>query len=461
MRDAALIGIGLAAVVLWIFLGNWRIAMVATLAVPAVLAMTVLVLQALGLSFNIMTLGGMAAAVGLIIDDTIVMAEHIVRRFEERVGVAGASGVSAGARVAAAAAEFTRPLVGSSASTIIIFVPLAFLSGVTGAFFKALSITMAASLAISFLVSWLAVPILAARVLKPAKHSEIDHSPGFILRLYAGLMRPLLRFSWLTLPLLALFVGAGYLAYSQVGTGFMPAMDEGGFIIDYKTDPGTSLAETDRLLRKVEAILRKTPEVATYSRRTGLQLGGGLTEANTGDFFVRLKPLPRQPIEDVMNDVRTRVAHDVPGIDIDTAQLMEDLIGDLTSVPQPIEIKIFSDDQDVLNTIGPKIAESIKAVRGVDEVRNGIVLAGDALDIRVDPVKAALEGLTPDATSKILADLLGGNVSTQILHGVKTIGVRTWIPASARNTDHDVGELPIKRPMGIFFRSSGSRRSRP
>ena len=125
-------------------------------------------------------------------------------------------------------------------------------------------------------------------------------------------------------------------------------MDEGGFILDYRSEPGTSLTETDRLLRRVEAILRATPEVETYSRRTGLQLGGGLTEANMGDFFVRLKPLPRRDIETVMNEVRKKVEGQVPGLEIELAQLMEDLIGDLTAVPQPIEIKLYSDDGNLL-----------------------------------------------------------------------------------------------------------------
>ena len=446
--DSALIGIGLAAVVLLLFLRNWKLALIATLAVPAVLAVTVLILDLLKMSFDIMTLGGMAAAVGLIIDDTIVMVEHIARRFG---GPNGAPG-GAKARVSLATAEFTRPLIGSSASTIVIFAPLAFLSGVTGAFFKALSLTMAGSLVISFLVAWLAVPVLAAWLLNPA---DAEQAEGFLTRgnhrIYAWLLGPLLHYPILVLAGLIPLVVVGFLAYRDVGTGFMPPMDEGGFILDYKTDPGTSLAETDRMLRQVEAILRATPEVQTYSRRTGLQLGGGLTEPNTGDFFVRLRPPPRHGIEDVMRGVRARISQKVPGIDADTAQLMEDMIGDLTSVPQPIEIRIFCDEQKVLNSIAPKIAEAIKAVRGVDEVRNGIVLAGDALDIQIDPIKSALEGMTAEGVTKALSDLLAGDVSTRVQRGPKTVGIRVWTPESLRRTDRDLGELPIRAADGHVF----------
>src|SRR5438552_4061839 len=334
-RDAILIGMVLAAFVLLIFLRDWKVTLIATLTVPAVLAATILLLYVLKMSFNIMTLGGMAAAVGLIIDDAIVMVEHIVRRARSRDSAEG----DARSRVLLAASEFTNPLAGSSAATIIIFTPLAFLSGVTGAFFKALSLTMAASLIISFFVAWLAVPILCASLLRT--DSKIDRPSGFTQRVHEAyrenmqrlLRRPRFVFAFL-IPLLLL----GFLAFKNVPSGFMPVMDEGGFILDYISPPGTSLAETDRLLRQVESILQETPEVQTYSRRTGLQLGGGVTEANTGDFFVRLKPFPRRGIEEVMNDVRDEIEKRIPGLQVELLQLMEDLIGALTVVPQPTDI---------------------------------------------------------------------------------------------------------------------------
>jgi multidrug efflux pump subunit AcrB len=199
--------------------------------------------------------------------------------------------------------------------------------------------------------------------------------------------------------LLTVFVklGVGLLGYENIGSGFMPSMDEGGFILDYRSEPGTSLTETDRLLRRVEAILRATPEVKTYSRRTGIQLGGGLTEANTGDFFVRLKSLPRRNIKTVMDEVGKK-SNAKFGLEIELAQLMEDLIGDLTAVPQPIEIKLYSDDGNLLKKLAPSVAAGIGKIPGVVDVKSGIVLAGDALNLQVDRVKASLEGVDPDAT---------------------------------------------------------------
>ena len=446
-RDAVLIGIVLAAFVLLIFLRDWKVTLIAILTVPAVLAATILLLYVLKMSFNIMTLGGMAAAVGLIIDDAIVMVEHIVRR------VRGGREGDPHSRALGAASEFTNPLAGSSAATIIIFTPLAFLTGVAGAFFKALSLTMAASLVISFVVAWLAVPILCATLLK-RKDAEIEEHGALTRRVHEiyreKMQRLLLQPRFVIVFLIPLLLFA-LIAFKNVGSGFMPVMDEGGFILDYISPPGTSLAETDRLLRQVESVLQETPEVQTYSRRTGLQLGGGVTEANTGDFFIRLKGLPRRGIEEVMDDVRTEIEKHIPGLQIETLQLMEDLIGDLTSVPQPIEIKLYSDDEATLRTLAPRVADTISKVRGVVEVKNGIVPAGDALNIQVDRVKVALEGMDPEAITKALNDFLTGNVTTHIQQGPKLIGLRVWIPRDARETMRNIDDLLLRAPDGHLF----------
>ena len=446
-RDAVFIGIVLAAIVLLVFLRNWKVTLIAIMAVPAALAASMLLLYVMHMSLNIMTLGGMAAAVGLIIDDAIVMVEHIMRRL-------GQGGGSEEERVQRASAEFTGPLVGSSSATIIIFLPLAFLSGVTGAFFKSLSLTMACALFVSFLIAWIALPILCAHVLGK-KDTESAEPHGWMLKVnhaYDWMMHQVLDHRWIFLgiaivPLLLL----GFFAFQNVASGFMPTMDEGGFILDYKSPPGTSLAETDRLLREVEHILQTTPETQTYSRRTGLQLGGGVTEANTGDFFIRLKPPPRRGIETVMEEVRTRIEHDVPGLQIETLQLMEDLIGDLTSVPQPIEIKLYSEDEKTLRQVATKVAHAIEKVNGVIEVNNGVVLAGDALDIQVDRVKAALEGMDPDSITTMLDNYLSGSVTTYIQEGPKLVGVRLWLPARTRQTIPELGNLVLTAPDGHLF----------
>ena len=446
VRDAILIGAALAAVVLFVFLRNARITLIAIIVVPAVLAATILLLYAFHMSFNIMTLGGMAAAVGLIIDDAIVMVEHIIRRWR---GTEGALHE----RLKRAVLEFSRPLAGSSASTIIIFLPLAFLGGVTGAFFKALSLTVASALVISFLVAWLAVPLLAEHLLRDrdAEQPEGGRFKEALDRVYRRVLGRTLAHPALLLLGLVPLLAAGYIGYRDVGSGFLPRMDEGGFVLDYRADPGTSLTETDRLLRQVGAILQHNRWVDTYSRRTGLQLGGGITEANQGDFFVRLKPFPRPPIETVMEQVRREVLAKVPGLHIQMAQLMEDLIGDLTAVPQPIEIKLYGNDTRKLLETAPEVARAIAGIPGVVDVNNGIVLAGDALDIRVDRRKAALEGIDPESVTHQLQTYLTGVVTTQVQKDIKMIGIRVWIPHDLRATGRGIGALWLRAADGHRF----------
>ena len=447
VRDAILIGVVLAAIILFVFLRNVKITLIAIITVPGVLAASVLLLYVMHQSFNMMTLGGMAAAVGLVIDDTIVMVEHIMRRLR------GGGPSAHHKKIMEAAREFTPPLMGSSASTIIIFAPLAFLSGVTGAFFKALSLTMAASLLISYFVAWLAVPLLANYLLG---QKDADQKEGGFLthgahKGYEKAVGGLLRRPALILLPVAVLLLAGWFSYKHLGTGFIPKMDEGGFVLDYFANPGTSLTETDRLLREVEAILHKTPAVDTYSRRTGLQLGGGVTESYQGDFFIRLKPFPRKPIFKVMDDIRQQVEQGVPGLHIDLHQLIGDMIGDFTGVPQPIDIKIFSDNEKVLGELGPKVAGLISKVPGVVDVNDGIILAGDALDIKVDRVKAALEGVNPEAVTRQLDALMSGIVTTQIQRGPKMVGVRVWVPKNFRAKERDIKRLHLRAPDGHLF----------
>ena len=448
VRDAILIGAVLAAGVLLVFLRSLKVTLIAVVVVPAVLALTVLLLSLLNMSFNVMTLGGMAAAVGLIIDDAIVMTEHIVRRLRERRDVPAVDET-----VRHAATEFLRPLAASSAATLVIFAPLAFLTGVTGAFFKALSITMAGGLFISFVVTAVGVPLLAGAFLDEQEAHRQDGG-RFNDRLQAGygrlMTRLLARPLWVFVAVVPLALLGGF-AFTQVGSGFMPAIDEGGFVLDYRSPPGTALSETDRLLKQVERIVRATPDVQTFSRRTGTGLGGGLSEANTGDFFIRLKASGRRPVDVVMEEIRGKVEQQVPGLSVEMAQLMEDLIGDLTAVPQPVEVKLFSDNEAQLEKVAADVAARLAKVPGAVDVQNGINPAGDALVLHIDRAKAALEGVDPATVAQAMTDALTGNVATQMLVGVKTVGVRVMLPAASHRNVADVSMLPVRAPDGHVF----------
>lgn len=445
VRDAVLIGLLLAAVVLLVFLRNLRVTLIAMLVVPVTLAVTVLLLQVFGMSFNIMTLGGIAAAVGLVIDDVIVMVEHVARR-------AGTLDGGGEAVVLPAAREFLAPLTGSSLATLIVFVPLGLLSGVTGAFSKALSITMASALAVSWLVTAFVVPPLLRRWIDFRHWHDpgLDHESWLSrshARLYDAFAR---RPAWLLAFVVPLLVIGG-VAYTHVTTGFMPSVDESGFVMDYYTKPGTSLPETARQVAQIEAILHAMPEVDTFSRRLGTGLGGDLGQSYHGDFFVRLKPDHARATEDVMSDVREHVEHEVPGVEVELAQLMEDLIGDLTAVPQPIEIKLYSADPDTLVPQARRVAKALADIPGVVEIKDGLQLAGDALNVRIDPDRATLEGMTVAAVTQAINNALTGVVATQLPQATKSVGVRIRMPDSMQWRLPQLLALPVRAPDGHVF----------
>ena len=449
VRDAVLIGLVLAGLVLLWFLRSWRVTLVAVIVVPATLAITVLVLSMLGMSFNIMTLGGIAAAVGLLIDDVIVMVEHIARR----AGARDADGKLAGdAAVMPAAREFMTPLTGSSMATLIVFLPLSFLTGVTGAFSKALSVTMAAALAISWAMTAFVVPILARRLVDFNKwHDPGAAGEGRLAHVHDGALDRLSARPWLLAVIAVPLLVIGYVGYSNVPTGFMPKVDEGGFVMDYRTPAGTSLDETGRQVGQIDAMLRANPEVATFSRRLGTGLGGDLGQSYHGDYFVRLKPDHSRPTEEIAAAVADEIAVKVPGVQVEVAQLIEDLIGDLTAVPQPIEVKLYASDPSILEGEAQKVAATISKISGVVEVNDGVQLAGDALNVHVDPVRAGMEGVVPADVESQLSTALTGAVATTLAQPNKAVDVRVRLPDAMTMSEAGLAQLPIRATDGHVF----------
>ena len=446
VRDAILLGAVLAGLVLFVFLRSWRLMVITASLLPAVLAATCAVLLALGMSFNMMTLGGMAAAVGLVVDDAVVMLEHLMRRLQEaKHGEMRPSMLDA-------ASEMARPLFGSTCATIVVFLPLAFISSVTGGFFKALAVTMVAALGVSLVYARYVLPLVADRWLTARDAEAADKAERFtggLTRRYVSVATRAFRRPGLFIAVMAVvMIAIGGVSWLHVQSGFMPKMDEGGFILDYKAKPGAALTDTDRLLRQVEAIVRATPEVTSYSRRTGFQLGGGLTEADEGDFFIRLKTGSRRDIEAVMSEVAGKVQAQVPGLQIETAQLMEDLIGDLTAVPQPIEVKLFGDDTEQLAATAKRVATAIRTIPGIVEVNDGLRVAGDAITIKVDRGAAAIAGLDSDTVAKQVTTEVEGSVATQVRSGEQVIDVRVRLPRDLRQRTDMLAALPLAAADG-------------
>jgi CzcA family heavy metal efflux pump len=433
VRDAILIGVALAAVVLFLYLRSFKITAIAVATIPVTIAIVLLGLTAFGQTINLMTLGGIAAAIGLIADDAIVVVENIARHAEERV-----SDDPAGTGFA----EVAPALTGSSLSTVVIFIPFALLSGVAGAFFRPLALTMGIALAVSYFISALAVPAAARRLgVSTRDRRDRKRREPKIARFFIG--RP-----WVALVITLVLLAGGFLLYGVIGSDFLPAMDEGSIILDYWTPPGTSLTDTDQMLGVAEKIISETPDVASYSRRTGEQLGFFITEPNRGDYVIRLKPQKqRRDIEAVIDELRTKIAAAAPGIRADFGQLLEDNIGDLTGgVPQPIDVKIYGESQALLQEKAEAAAKIVAGVTGVEDVFNGITVAGPKLVVQGSPPDLVRFGMTAEALQGEVEPALGGTVAGNLRIGERLYNIRVF--SGPRQDVASLPQLPIQTPSG-------------
>ena len=442
VRDAILIGVALAAIVLLFFLRSLRLTLVAASAIPVSVAIVLLLLGAMGQTINLMTLGGIAAALGLIADDAIVVVENIHRKREEGADDPAGRGV----------ADLLPALVGSSLSTVIIFLPFALLTGVAGAFFKPLALTMALALVVSFFLAVFAVPLVAG---SPRSSRVKPGTPRG--RRLNRVLSLLLRRPVLPIAAAVLLCAGGYVLSRRIGSDFLPSMDEGSIILDYWTPPGTSLTDTDAILSESEKVIQSLPDVESYSRRTGTQLGFFITEPNRGDYVIRLKPRrTRRPSDEVVDDLRARLAAVEPALRTDFGQLIEDNIGDLTGgAPQPIDVKIFGEDQALLQRKAREAAGIISSVRGVEDVFDGVVIAGPALNVRprfrdaAAGVSAGEEparfGLTTEDLHEVVEPAITGTVAGALRIGERVYDIRVFENAAA-----GLDALKIRTPSGAL-----------
>lgn len=442
VRDSVLIGSVLAIIVLLLFLGDWRATAVTAAIIPATLLTTFLLMRLAGLTLNLMTLGALAVGIGLVIDDAIVVVENVFRHLSH----------SEAHRVAVekATAEITGPMISSTLTTVVVFLPLVLLTGVSGAFFTALAITLIITLIVSLVLALLVSPSLCAAFLR-TRHGAHEHGRLFerVILLYERALRWGLRHRRIVMAGAAVIAIVTVIMGTRLGTGFMPTMDEGAFILDYWTPPGTSLAESDRLLRKIEAILKTTPEVKAYSRRTGTELGFAITEANRGDFAIMLKSSRKRNIDDIMDAVRDRIKVDAPGVDVDFVQVLQDLLGDLSGAPAPIEVKLVGENQAQINALATDVAAKMEKLKGVVDVKTGIVESGPELVAQIEPAKAGRAGLTPDLVATQANAAMFGDVVTQILSGDRQIGVRVRYLEAYRSDLAQMSALPIRSPAGF------------
>jgi CzcA family heavy metal efflux pump len=441
VRDAILLGLVLSVAVVWIFTMSVLSALVAAVVVPCTIAITLVAMALCGMTFNMMTLGGIAAGIGLFIDDAIVMIEAIHRSHS--------GGIPTDAAVEGALAELSRPLIASTLTVIAVFMPLIFVSGITGLFFRALAITLGGGLAISLALAVFFTPALEELVGRWRRESR---PPGRVFgamrAAFLAELRPFIRVPALSLAAAAACFIAAFILYGAVGTDYLPALDEGGFVLDYIAPPPSTLDDTGGLLGKIEDVLRTTPEVAAFARRTGTQLGFFLTESNIGDISVRLKANRSRSIDEIMNSVRKRILSAVPGVHIEFSQVLQDLIGDLSGVPQPIEIKVFGADQTSIEATARRVATEIGAIPGIVDVFDGIVLSSPAEQIVINQSAAARYGLSADDIRATLETAVEGTIATQLSVGDRLIGVRVRYPPSYHRDLAALSEVQLRTRSG-------------
>lgn len=464
VRDAMLIGAMLAVIILFIFLRRARITAISAASIPLTLAITVFVMSLVGQTFNLMTLGAMAIAIGIVIDDAVVISENIVRHL----------GFTAdrGRAIREAVQELIIPVTTSTITTVVVFLPLRLLEGVVGQFFAALSITLTIAVLVSLVLAVTIIPLLAESFLtaEPADGGlEADslavHAGGrarakaMLARVggaidalserYQRSLARALHHTRLMIVGAVLLIVAGVVAYKLVPTGFLPEIDEGAFVLDYFSPGGTALAETDRQVNIIEKILYPgTPEVAGISRRTGAELGLFATEQNRGDIVARLKPEGERnrSSQEVIDDVRKRAASAVPRLRVEFVQILGDVINDLAGAARPVEIKLFGADLDALETYARSLEPELSKVDGIEDFYNGVAEPAPELLMHINSAEANRVGLTPEQVAASVNGALLGVPAGQVRLQDRSIGVRVRAPDAVRSDALRLGALPVVIP---------------
>jgi multidrug efflux pump subunit AcrB len=448
VRDAMMVGAVLAVVILLLFLRNARVTAISAASIPLTMAITVAVMSLLGQTFNLMTLGAMAIAIGLVIDDAVVITENIVRHLH--------LDPDRGAAVRAAVQEIIWPVTTSTVTTVVVFLPLGLLTGVEGQFFRALSITLTIAVLVSLVLALSIIPLLAERYLvPPTAATETSGRRGIVARVgeaidaladrYERSLGATLHRVGMMAVVGLLLIAGGILAYRFVGSGFLPEMDEGAFVLDYWSPGGTALTETDRLLHIVEDTLARTPEVTGTARRTGAELGLFATEQNRGDIVVRLSPEKRRDRSsfEVIDAVRTKLEAAVPRLRIEFVQILSDVINDLAGAPKPVEIKLFGPDLARLEAYGKRLAEALEPVAGLEDLFNGVSEPAAEMAMSVNSAESNRTGLTPEAVSAALSGALLGVSAGEVRLEDRAVGIRVRAPDSIRFNSRRLAAVPV------------------
>ncbi|MES1220286.1 MAG: efflux RND transporter permease subunit, partial [Bacteroidota bacterium] len=442
VTDSVWIGLILAIIVAIIFLRSLKASATILITIPITLFLTLIVLYVIGYNFNIMTIGAIAAAIGLIIDDAIVVVEQIHRTHEENPDEPTPALVQK-------AIQYLFPaMVGSSLSTIVIFIPFLLMTGVAGSYFSVMTNTMIVTLVCSFFITWIGLPViylLFSRLKKGKKKNQQEKKQTVKKQKWVSffILRPYISFI-----IAAVLIAIIIFILPKLQTGFLPEMDEGSIVLDYTSPSGTSLEETDRMLREAEKIIKAVPEVEAYSRRTGTEMGFFITEPNSGDYLIQLKKKRDRNTEEVIEDIRQQIESTQPALRVDFGQVIGDMLGDLMASIQPIEIKIFGDDQQKLHELSKETAEIIEKIQGTADVFDGIVIAGPSISIQPNFSKLAQYGITPANLQYQLQASLEGNIVGNLFEKEQYSAIRLVYPGSRQLGINEINNQQIFLPDG-------------
>ena len=435
--DSLWIGLALAIIVAIIFLRSLKASATILITIPVTLCLTVIVLNLIGYSLNIMTLGAIAAAIGLIIDDAIVVVEQIHRTHEEHPDEPTVP-------LLGRAIHYLFPaMLGSSISTIVIFIPFVLMTGVAGSYFQVMTNTMIITLISSFFVTWIGLPVIYLFLTKDA-HDNASHKQALVHKVKSQnwvryfIMRPYFSFIFILI-----LIASIAFVYPRLETGFLPEMDEGSIVLDYASPPGTSLEETDRILREVEKEIVKIPDVEAYSRRTGTQMGFFITEPNTGDYLIQLKANRTKSTDEVISDIRTHIQSTQPALKVDFGQVIGDMLGDLMSSTQPIEVKVFGNDQQKVQVLSKQVAELVSKVSGTADVFDGIILSGPTVNVQPDFSMLAQYGITPSSFQSQVQTAMQGNITGDLYDKQQLSPIRMVYPGSRKFSIADISRMKI------------------
>ena len=443
VTDSLWIGLVLAIIVAIIFLRSLKASATILITIPVTLGLTIIVMYAIDYTLNIMTLGAIAAAIGLIIDDAIVVVEQIHRTHEEHPDEQYTS-------IVQKAIHYLFPaMVGSSLSTMVIFIPFMMMSGVAGAYFKVMTNTMIITLICSFFVTWIGLPVVYLLLSRKKTEEKLqerkDEAQPVKKQKWVSyfIFRP-----WLSFIIIVALIAIIVIILPKLQTGFLPEMDEGSIVLDYSSPPGTNLEETDRELQEVEKIIVAVPEVQAYSRRTGTQMGFFITEPNRGDYLIQLKSKRKKTTEQVIEGIRKRIESTQPALRIDFGQVINDMLGDLMTSVQPIEIKIFGEDKKQLQQLSKQVANIVEKTQGTADVFNGIVITGPSISIQPDYTKQAQFGITSTNFQYQVQTSLEGNVVGNIFEKEQVSPIRIVYPNSRKLSIDNINSLQIFLPNG-------------